>query len=123
MCGREVERYAVAWGQVHDPAVLDKYMTDRSFRAITVAHSETSTGALNDVRTLSDVAHRHNARCLIDSVSGLSGAELRFDEWQLDYVLTGSQKALALPPGLAFSVASAAFVDQASNNRDRGVYF
>ncbi len=123
MCGREVERYEVAWGQVHDPVVLGKYLTNKSYRAITVAHSETSTGALNDVRALSDVAHRHGTRCLIDSVSGLSGAELRFDEWELDYVLTGSQKALALPPGLAFSVASEEFMDGARNANGRGVYF
>ena len=56
-------------------------------------------------------------------MSGLGGTELRFDEWKLDYVLTGSQKALALPPGLSFAVASASFVDQAANTPGRGVYF
>jgi len=56
-------------------------------------------------------------------VSGVAGAELRFDEWKLDYVLTGSQKAFALPPGLSFAVASAAFVDQANGTHGRGVYF
>jgi aspartate aminotransferase-like enzyme len=122
-CAREVDRYEVAWGQVHAIRQLEERLAMRKYAAITVVHSETSTGALNDVRSISDCAHRHSAACLIDSVSGLGGAELRFDEWNLDYVLTGSQKALALPPGLAFAVASAAFVDQASNNRDRGVYF
>src|SRR5207237_4051262 len=73
--------------------------------------------------SISDCAHRNGLVCLIDSVSGLGGAELRFDEWNLDYVLTGSQKALALPPGLAFAVASASFVDQASGTPGRGVYF
>jgi aspartate aminotransferase-like enzyme len=95
----------------------------RKYVAITVVHSETSTGALNDVRAISDCAHRHTVLCLIDSVSGLAGAELRFDEWKLDYVLTGSQKAFALPPGLSFAVASPSFVDQASNASSRGVYF
>jgi aspartate aminotransferase-like enzyme len=56
-------------------------------------------------------------------VSGLAGAELRFDEWNLDYVLTGSQKAFALPPGLSFGVASARFIDQANATAGRGVYF
>ena len=123
MCGREVDRYEVPWGQWHDPAALDKYLTESSYCAITVAHSETSTCALNEVRMLSDVAHRHGVRCLIDSVSGLGGAELKFDNWRLDYVLTGSQKALALPPGLAFSVASEGFMDQARQAKGRGVYF
>jgi aspartate aminotransferase-like enzyme len=123
MCGREVDRYEVEWGQVHDVTELDKYLTKSRYSAITVTHSETSTGALNNVRALSDTAHRHGAQCLIDSVSGLGGAELRFDEWGLDYVLTGAQKSLALPPGLAFSVASEAFIETARTVAGRGVYF
>lgn len=123
MCGREVDRYDVAWGQVHAIPQLDQRLSMRQYAAITVTHSETSTGALNDVRAISDCAHRHGCVCLIDSVSGLGGAELRFDEWNLDYVLTGSQKALALPPGLSFGVASASFIDRASNLHGRGVYF
>ena len=123
MCARDVDRYEVAWGQVHAIRQLEERLSMRKYAAITVVHSETSTGALNDVRSISDCAHRHGAVCLIDSVSGLGGAELRFDEWKLDYVLTGSQKALALPPGLSFAVASTSFVDQANNTHDRGVYF
>jgi len=73
---------------------------------VSVVHSETSTGALNDVRAISDAAHGAGAVCVIDSVSGIRGAELCFDDWGLDYVFTGSQKALAIPPGLAFAVAS-----------------
>jgi aspartate aminotransferase-like enzyme len=53
----------------------------------------------------------------------LGGAELRFDEWKLDYVLTGSQKAIALPPGLAFAVASDEMVKLAESSKNRGVYF
>ncbi|MFN2635522.1 MAG: alanine--glyoxylate aminotransferase family protein [Gemmatimonadaceae bacterium] len=123
MCGREVDRYEVAWGQVHAIPQLDERLSMRKYSAITVVHSETSTGALNDVRAISDAAHRHGVVCLIDSVSGLAGAELRFDEWNLDYVLTGSQKAFALPPGLSFAVASSSFIDQANGMSGRGVYF
>src|SRR5256885_5082979 len=123
MCARDVDRYEVAWGQVHAIRQLEERFAMRKYAAITVVHSETSTGALNDIRSISDCAHRHGVLCLIDSVSGLGGAELRFDEWNLDYVLTGSQKALALPPGLSFAVASASFVDQANGTPGRGVYF
>jgi len=123
MCGRDVDRYDVAWGQVHAIPQLDERLSMRKYSAITVVHSETSPGALNDVRAISDCAHRHGIVCLIDSVSGLGGAELRFDEWKLDYVLTGSQKALALPPGLSFAVASTSFIDQANGTHGRGVYF
>jgi aspartate aminotransferase-like enzyme len=61
--------------------------------------------------------------CLGDSVTGIGGAELRFDEWELDYALTGSQKALALPPGLAFAAATEAFIAGARATSGRGLYF
>jgi aspartate aminotransferase-like enzyme len=123
MCGRDVDRYDVGWGQIHTIPQLDERLSMRKYSVITVVHSETSTGALNDVRAISDCAHRHGAVCLVDSVSGAGGAELRFDEWKLDYVLTGSQKAFALPPGISFAVASADFIDRANGNAARGVYF
>jgi aspartate aminotransferase-like enzyme len=123
MCAREVDRYDVGWGQIHTIPQLDERLSMRKYSAITVVHSETSTGALNDVRAISDCAHRHGLTCLIDSVSGAAGAELRFDEWKLDYVLTGSQKAFALPPGISFAVASPDFIDRANGNTGRGVYF
>lgn len=123
MCGRDVDRYEVPWGQVHAIPQLDERLSMRKYVAITVVHSETSTGALNDVRALSDAGHKHGVLCLIDSVSGLAGAELKFDEWKLDYVLTGSQKAFALPPGISFAVASAELIDRAQSAQGRGVYF
>jgi aspartate aminotransferase-like enzyme len=123
MCGREVDRYEVAWGEAHSANELEAYLTKGDYCGITVVHSETSTGALNDVKQLSDTAHRLGIRCLVDSVSGVAGAELRMDGWQLDYVLTGSQKAVAVPPGLAFGVASANFIEAAETAQARGVYF
>jgi aspartate aminotransferase-like enzyme len=123
MCGREVSRYEEPWGAVHALEKLDSYLSKGRFRAITVTHSETSTGALNDIRAISDLAHSRGALCMIDSVSGAGGAELRFDEWKLDYVLTGSQKSIGLPPGLAFGVASDEMVSLAEKATNRGVYF
>lgn len=123
MCGRQVDRYEAAWGEVHSLDELDSRLSAGDYRAITVCHSETSTGALNDIRAISDAAHARGALCMIDSVSGAAGAELRVDEWKLDYVLTGSQKAFALPSGLAFAVASAELVKLAESAESRGVYF
>ena len=123
MCGRRVDRYEIPWGEVHTADRLDHHLAVTAYRAITVTHSETSTGALNPVRAISDAAHARGVLCLIDSVSGVGGAELRFDEWKLDFVLTGSQKALALPPGLAFGAASEEFIALAAEATGRGVYF
>mgnify|MGYP001545952518 CR=1 FL=1 len=123
MCGRKVDRYQVAWGEVHSMEQLDDLLSKTKYRAVTATHCETSTGALTDVHAVSDMAHSHGALCLIDSVSGAAGAELRFDAWKLDFVLTGSQKAFALPPGLAFGVASDEMVALAEKAENRGVYF
>ena len=123
MCGRDVDRYEVPWGEVHSVDHLDDVLSRTEYRAITVCHSETSTGALNDVKALSDTAHARGVLCMVDSVSGAAGAELRFDEWKLDYVLTGSQKAFALPPGLAFAAASEELLEIAKTAEQRGVYF
>lgn len=126
-CGRDVTRVEVPWGAVHDPTEVDRILAAGDFAVVTVVHSETSTGALNEIRAISDAAHRHGATCLIDSVSGAGGAELRLDEWDLDYVLTGSQKAIAIPPGLAFAVASGRFMERVAEQLPaasaRGSYF
>ena len=123
MCGREVDRFEVPWGAVHTLEQIESRLSEKKYRAVTATHSETSTGALSDVHAISDLAHSHGALCMIDSVSGLAGAELRFDEWKLDYVLTGSQKSFALPSGLAFAVASEEMVELARKAENRGVYF
>src|SRR6185295_3901508 len=80
-------------------------------------------GALTDVRAVAELAHRYGALALVDSVSGLAGAELRTDDWAFDFVFTGSQKALALPPGLGFAVASPRYLEQAARAPNRGAYF
>lgn len=121
-CGRSVDRYEVPWGRVHEPSEVVTRLRDERYSIVTVVHSETSTGALNDVRAISDAAHQSGAVCCIDSVSGIRGAELRVDAWHLDYVFTGSQKAIAAPPGLAFAVASLGFLENGMRE-GRGVYF
>ena len=122
-CSRLVERVVVPWGQTFDFNVVEDRLATRQFVAVTVAHSETSTGVLTDVRTVAELAHRHGAVALVDSVSGAGGAEITVDAWGLDFVFTGSQKAFALPAGLAFAVASPDFVERAKRVRDRGFYF
>ena len=122
-CGRTVVRDTVAPGMHHTPDQVRSLLLSGDVRVLTLTHSETSTGALNDVGAIARVAHAHGAVILVDSVTGLGGAELESDAWQLDFVFTGSQKALALPPGLALGVAQQSFIDAAQGNRDRGTYF
>ena len=122
-CARECDVLEVPWGDVVDVDVLAARLRATRYAAVTVVHSETSTGALTDVRTVARLAHEHGAVCLVDSVTGIGAAELRFDEWELDFALTGSQKALALPPGLAFATATKTFIEGAARQSGRGLYF
>ena len=122
-CERDVERLTVPYGVAHDLDAVERKLAEEKWTAVTVTHSETSTGGLNDVRAVAELAHRYGAILLVDSVSGAGGAELMVDSWGLDFIFTGSQKAFAMPPGLSFAVASADFVERARTVRDRGYYF
>lgn len=122
--GLHAEPLEVAWGQGHTPDMLRDALKRGAFDAVTVVHSETSTGALNPIGELAEVVHEAgDVVILVDSVSGLCGADARTDEWGLDFILTGSQKSFALPPGLAFGVAQERILERAELKRDRGIYF
>jgi aspartate aminotransferase-like enzyme len=123
-CGFVTERLDVPWGQAHVPEQLVKALRAGDFDTITVVHSETSTGVLNPIEALTRVAHdAGDIAVLVDSVSGVAGAPVETDAWNLDFVLTGSQKAFALPPGLAFGVATEGLVARAKASTTRGTYF
>lgn len=122
--GCEAETYEVPLGQAHDPARLAALLRGRRYDAVTVVHSETSTGALNPIQQLAEVVWKaDDVLLLVDSVTGIAGAAVETDAWQLDFVLTGSQKALALPPGLALGVAHPRALARAKGQPHRGVYF
>jgi aspartate aminotransferase-like enzyme len=123
-CGREVDRLEVPWGSVHDPATVAEALRAGRYEAVTMVHSETSTGALNPIREIAEaVRAAGESLVLVDSVTGVGGAELHADAWGLDFVLTGSQKALALPPGLALGVASERMMACSAMMEGKGVYF
>jgi aspartate aminotransferase-like enzyme len=124
--GLETTALGVEWGEVNTPESLAAALGSGDYDAVTVVHSETSTGVLNPVRELAAVAHAAGGGdvvILVDAVSSAAGTELRADAWGLDFVLTGSQKALALPPGLAFGVANERVLKRAEQKANRGIYF
>ncbi len=124
-CGREVDRLAVPWGATHAPEAVADRVRGGGYDAVTLVHSETSTGALNPVAALARAVHDADPETLVlvDSVTGVGGAPLAFDASGLDFALTGSQKALALPPGLAFAAASERMLERARSVPGRGFYF
>lgn len=124
--GRPADRLDVEWGEANLPEDVREVLSadpDR-YDLVTVVHSETSTGTLNPVREIAAVVREFDDVLLaVDTVSSMAGSPLRMDEWGLDYVLTGSQKALALPPGLALAAASERALARAAEIEHRGFYF
>jgi predicted phosphoserine aminotransferase len=122
--GVEAVALKVPLGAAHTPEMVAEALAKESYDAVTVVHSETSTGVLNPIRELAELVHRKPGRLLlVDSVTGVAGAQVESDSWGLDFVLTGSQKALALPPGLALGVAQPAALERARSTPNRGIYF
>jgi len=101
-CGATPVMVEDEWGKPVDPQKLEDALKANP-KASTVAfvHAETSTGACSDVKTLTEIAHRHDCLVIVDSVTGLGGVELRVDDWGVDAIYSGSQKCLSCTPGLS----------------------
>ena len=122
--GAQVARYEPGWGARLDPAQVDQRLAaDPAIETVFVTLSETSTGVVHDVRALAEAARRHDALLVVDAISGAGAAELRQDEWGIDVVVTGSQKALMCPPGLAFVSASERALERANTSPGGRYYF
>jgi aspartate aminotransferase-like enzyme len=123
-CGLDPVELVVDWGEAHTPDMVADALRGGDFDAVSVVHCETSTGVLNPVEAIARVAHEAgDVVVLVDAVTSVAGMEIRADGWGLDFVLTGSQKALALPPGLALGVAQESMLVRAADNPERGFYF
>jgi serine---pyruvate transaminase len=121
--GAEVVRYEPGWGARLDPAEVDRLLAEHpGIEVVYATLSETSTGVVHDVRALAEAARGHGAMLVIDAISGIGAAELRQDEWGIDVVIAGSQKALMCPPGLSFVSASQRALD-AAGQRPGGRYY
>ncbi|HET9767213.1 MAG TPA: alanine--glyoxylate aminotransferase family protein [Thermoanaerobaculia bacterium] len=121
--GLDSDQVVVPMGQAIDPDVLRQALRRARYDAITIVHSETSTGVLNPLADLARVAHEESdALLIVDAVSSLGGAPVETDAWGLDVVLTAAQKALALPPGLAFAAISARAEERFARVSRRGFY-
>ena len=120
--GADTVHLETEWGEKVDPGEVDRALADRGgkAKALFSTQSETSTGVLNDVRALAEVAAGHGAVSVFDAVSGLGVVDLPMDEWGVDVVVSGSQKALMCPPGLAFAAVSERAQAVAADARARG---
>lgn len=123
-CGLEPVALRAEWGRPIEPEAVRKALEAGGFDAVTVIHNETSTGTMSDLEAvLAEVRRSPEIMSIVDTVSSFSAVPVPKDAWGIDVMLTGSQKALALPPGLAlFSVSSRALA-RAAQIPGRGYYF
>ena len=107
--GAIVEKIEVGTGEVIDPEVLRKRLAEdvnKEIKIVTLTHSETSTGAANDVKTLCSIIREHGALSVVDGVTSVCAMSCKPDEWGIDVLVSGSQKGFMIPPGLAFLTAN-----------------
>jgi aspartate aminotransferase-like enzyme len=123
-CGRDVISLEVPLGEVPDPREVAAALARERVDAVTVVHSETSTGALAPLEEIARVVRAEDdVMLLVDGVTSVGAAPVETDRWGLDWICTASQKALALPPGLALGVASPRLLARAASLGRRGLYF
>lgn len=121
--GKTVDQVAFPWGKPVDPDLVRDALRRKSYEAVTLAHNETSTGVLSPLEEIARVVREESdAMIFVDAVSSLAGAPLECEAWGLDMCFTGAQKALALPPGLAFITVSERFEERAQGIEHRGYY-
>jgi aspartate aminotransferase-like enzyme len=106
--GVRVNRLPVEWGRAVDPKEVAKSLdANPDIKAVFVQANETSTGVQHPVQELAEVTqNRPGTILVVDAISALGGYELPMDEWGIDVLVAGSQKAMMLPPGLAFAALS-----------------
>lgn len=112
------------WGEAANPADIKKVLDENhDIKGVMIQQSETSTGVLNDIETVSKVVKDYPALLIVDAISGVGASELKVDEWGLDMVCGGSQKAISAPTGIAFISISQKAWDQIEQSNIPKFYF
>lgn len=123
--GKHAELLPIEWGQPLRAELVAEAVEGKGYEILTMVHNETSTGVMNPVQEIAAAVRQVSPETLIcvDAVSSLAGAKLEMDAWDLDLVLTSSQKCLALPPGLGLAAVNDRALQRAEAVPDRGWYF
>ena len=104
--GLEVIKIEAKWGEPLNPEDFQKILEEdkkKEIKAVILTHSETSTGVINDLKTISSYIRKHKkALSIIDCVTSIGACNVPVDEWEIDIVASGSQKGYMIPPGLSF---------------------
>ena len=125
LCGRKVERLKVEWGQATTPELIEAKLAEGNYAAVTLVYNETSTGLTNPVYEISKMmkAKYPDVLVFVDTVSGMAGLPLHFDELGWDVAFASVQKAFAIPPGFTVAAVSNRAVEKSKSVPGRGYYF
>ena len=104
--GANVTYLEAAVGDIVSLETIEKELRSKTYKIVTITHVDTSTGVLVNPKPIAELAKKYNVLSILDGVCSVAGEEIKQDEWDLDIVLTASQKAVGVPPGLALLVAS-----------------
>lgn len=124
--GAIVESITVPFGEVIKPEILKKRLEEdinKEIKIVTMTHSETSTGAVNDVKTLCEIINKHGALSVVDGVTSVGAIDIKPDEWGINVLVSGSQKGFMIPPGLAFLTADEKAFEVHKQCKYPGFYF
>jgi serine---pyruvate transaminase len=123
--GLNVVEVTVPWGKsVQSQQLLDTLKKNPNAKAVYLVHSETSTGAATDIKEMARIIRSNsNALVCVDGITGIGAHELRFDAWGIDVCVTGSQKGLMIPPGLAFVALSQRAIEMMQTSKLPKFYF
>ena len=114
----------VELGQPIRAEAIDKKLASGQFDAVTLIHNETSTGVMSPLGEIAALKKKYpDVMFIVDAVSSMTATRLDFDQLGIDVLLAGTQKAFAMPPGLAVFVCSPAALAKAGTVKDRGYYF
>ena len=123
--GKEIEVIKVEMGQATTPEMVDDFLSKGGFEAVCITHNETSTGVMNPIEEIGALVKEKYPDVLVcvDAVSSMAGTDIKVDDWNLDVVLAGTQKAFALPPGLCVVTVSDRALEKSLSVENRGYYF
>src|SRR3954447_10867275 len=123
-CGKQADALQVEWGSPIRAEAIDKKLATGEFDALTIIHNETSTGTMSPLTEIAALKKKYpDVMFIVDAVSSLSATKIEFDALGIDVLLAGTQKAFAMPPGLAVFTCSPAALAKAATMKDRGYYF
>jgi aspartate aminotransferase-like enzyme len=122
--GADFIHHDFGWGNRVEPDELERVLGENDgVKVVYTTLSETSTGVVNDIEKLTQVVHDAGAIIAVDAVSGLGAVPIPQDEWGIDVVAAGSQKALMCPPGLGFASPNQTALDLAAGVQNHAYYF